>query len=451
VPKAGAIVCCALLLCACRKAPEPPVTDPPDQVEIITGAERLGWEQPARDVVELAGIGYAIYVDGAREELQAAACGAEAAAGGFSCSAPLPALTPGSHTLELASFIDDGGLLESARSAALRVIVTAPATGGGSSDPIARGSLARSVRAGVRLELLVADLDDVTDLAFTPDGRLLVAERRGRIRVMRQNQLLNQPALSMADELGATGRLLALAVDPQFERTGHVFAIYSAPAPAGGDAFALARFREVSDTLGDRAVLLDGVPASADPRAAMRFGPDGKLYVAFDDGGDPERARDGASLNGKLLRLNPDGTTPRDQEGATPVYLGGLRSPRGFDWHPQSGGIWSADGGAGRSGLLRSAMRQSVRGDYALPPPTHPSSMAFYNGKAFPFANDLLVASESAGHLLRLRIDPASEPVALDYLLEGVAGGVRSVAIGPLGVIYVSTRTAVARLVPDRG
>ena len=195
----------------------------------------------------------------------------------------------------------------------------------------------------LRGELVADGLEWPTDLAFAQDGRLFVAERRGRIRIIRDGRLLSEPAASLADTLGADGKLLAVALDPQFERTRHVFAIYTEPSRSGdrsGDRstepmFTLARFREVSDTLGDRAVLLSGVPASSpSPTAALRFGPDGKLYAAFDDGGDARRSRDAWSLNVIVLRLNLDGTRPRDATGATPVYADGYRSPVALDWDP---------------------------------------------------------------------------------------------------------------------
>src|SRR5438876_78800 len=83
---------------------------------------------------------------------------------------------------------------------------------------------------------------------------------------------------------------------------------------------------------GDDVVLLDRIAASSpDAAASLRFGLDGKLYVALDDGGHPLLAGDLASFNGKILRMNPDGTTPDDQAGATPVYSYGYRAPRALD------------------------------------------------------------------------------------------------------------------------
>jgi glucose/arabinose dehydrogenase len=100
-------------------------------------------------------------------------------------------------------------------------------------------------------------------------------------------------------------------------------------------------------------VLLDGVTAATpSASAALRFGPDGKLYAAFDDGGDAQRRGDAASLNGKVLRLNTDGTTPSDPASATPIYAGGYGSPVAMDWDPPTATLWAADRAAGGSAVV---------------------------------------------------------------------------------------------------
>ena len=376
--------------------------DSPAASETINGSERIGWDQPASEAVELATMGYAVYVDGKRLELTGVTCASVSAGAGFPCTARLPAMSAGSHTLELASFVNDGALLESARSAPLHVTLV-PQT--------ASVTNASVLRDGVTLRTsLVADgLESPTAIAFAPDGRLFIAERAGRIRVVRDGRLLSEPAISLADTMGAEGQLLAIALDPQFERTHYAFAIYTAPARSGALAFTLARFREVSNTLGDRAVLLDSAPVSfPSPAAALGFGPDGKLYAALDDGGDARHRRDPASLNGKVLRLDADGRTPADAPGATPVYADGYGSPVALDWDPPTATLWVADRSAGAS------------------------PFAFYRGALVP---------EWTGRMV-------SASTVLD---GGLASDVSCVAVGPDGAIYYLTARAIGRLAPDRG
>jgi glucose/arabinose dehydrogenase len=412
VPRLWIVICCLAMIACDRNSPSPPVVDVPPTTETITGNERIGWDQPAADAVELAAIGYVVYVDGARTALAGVTC-AEASAGtGFPCTARLPALTAGTHTLELASFVTDGGVLESARSGPLRVTMAALAQGAPAGDR------ARAVvrNAGATRDEIVADgLESPTDLAFAPDGRLFVAERAGRIRVIRppsasarQASLIGEPAIALADTLGAGVQLLAIALDPAFQRTHHLFAIYAGPARAGAAAFTLARFRDVSDTLGDRAVLLDGVTAATpSASAALRFGPDGKLYAAFDDGGDARRRGDAGSLNGKVLRLNTDGTTPSDPGGATPIYTGGYGSPVAIDWDPPTATLWAADRAAGGSAFV------------------------FYRGALFPAWSGRLLSAATL-------FDDSS------------ASGIGVVAVGPDGAIYYGTAGAIGRLTPAR-
>jgi hypothetical protein len=399
-----AIVCLSLAACDGKSPPSPPIVDTPGTVETVNGSERIGWDQRASDTVELATISYAAYVDGSRVTLAGVACASTAATAGFPCTAPLPAMMPGTHTLELASFVNDGGVLESARSAALRVNVVAQTTAARVNDT----SLA--ARSGD----LTGGFDSPTDLAFAPDGRMFVAERSGRIRVVPSSPAASarhagqvDTAIALADTLGARVQLLALALDPQFDRTHNLFAIYAAPSRSGDLSFTLARFREAGDTLGDRAVLLDGVPASRSPAAALRFGPDGKLYAAFDDGGEAERRQDSASMNGKVLRLESDGTTPKDASGGTPVYAAGYGSPLALDWDPPTGTLWVADRSAGAS------------------------PFAFYRGTRVPAWSGRLLGPDL-------------------FVAPPLRAGVTVIASGPGGAIYYGTAGVVGRLFPDR-
>jgi hypothetical protein len=94
----------------------------PGSGETITGSERFGWDQPAADAGELATFRYALYVNDARSEALDVSCDAAAAGGTFPCTSRLPALATGTHTLQVAAFVLDGGVIrESARSAGVRV------------------------------------------------------------------------------------------------------------------------------------------------------------------------------------------------------------------------------------------------------------------------------------------------------------------------------------------
>jgi hypothetical protein len=414
VPRLWIIVCGLAIISCGSTPPSPPRVDGPTGVETINGSERIGWDQSASDAVELATYGYAIYVDGARTDATGVTCGSSPAAPGFPCSAKLPAMTPGNHTLELTAFVNAGTLLESPRSSPVRVNVVvqtamanagaAPSAGG---TEAATGTRIPTLRDGVAARAsAVGGLTSPTDMAVAPDGRLFITERSGAVRIVRDGRLLSDPAVSLVDAMGTDGQLLAIALDPQFDRSRFVYTIYTAPDRSGAPAFTLARFREVGDTLGDRAVLLDAAPAASSfPSAALRFGPDGRLYLAYDDGGDTRRAQDPASLNGKVLRLNADGTTPND--ASTPIFAGTFGSPVAIDWDPPTSTLWIADRSAG-----------------ALP-------FVFYRGALFP---------EWSGRL-----------ITASTLFDGAsASSVSRVVVGPDGAMYYLTARGVGRLAPDR-
>jgi glucose/arabinose dehydrogenase len=463
--------CVAAAACDSRSSPAPPVVTPPGNNETITGLERIAWDQRAGDAAELAAIGYVLYVDGNRTSLTEVTCATTSAAAGFACSGRLPPLTPGAHTLQLASTITDGTLLESERSAALSVTVVRqiagderpPEVAERTTPPLTPGPIVTSDGTRLRLELVAGGFERPTDLAFTPDARLIVAERGGTVRIVpREARRTGEPAttplepvLSLADAAAGT-MLHALAIDPQFERTRFVFTLSSAAARSGEPVFTVARFRESGGTLGDRIVLLDGVRAgSPRPAGSLRFGPDGMLYAAFDDGGDARRRNDRASLNGKVVRLNADGTTPADQAGASPVYAEGYGAPAGFDWDTRQDPptLWVADrddaGGTLRAVIADAATRAGekrgvTRGAQALPRASVPASIAFYRDTLIPaFTGSLLVASNEGRHLLRV----AGQRV--ETLLQDQAGGVGAVAVAPGGAIYIANASSVARIVPD--
>jgi glucose/arabinose dehydrogenase len=448
---AALVVLATLTLASCggsnSTTPPPPTVPPGDAT--ITGNERIGWDQRATDNAELATFRYAIYVDGTRSELSGVSCDALQASGGFPCSAPLPRMSSGTHTLELATFIVDGTtLLESERTSALRVIVAGALTTGSSTGRSTGDRVVTADGVVLRVDLVRADLNEAADLAFAPDGRLFVAESAGAIRV----------AVHPSDPTVATpipGQLLALALDPAFAESHQVFALYAAKDPGGAPIFTVARFRETEGQLSERVILFDSTVAAAEPSGTLRFGPDGRLYAALDDGGAPYQADDLASSSGKILRLEKDGTTPNDQDGLTPMFAHGLHAPRALAWSPATRELWAADAPAPLEQVLivsrttSPRVRAMVRAAYRLPPPTTTAGMTFYSASAIPqFAGNLFVASDRGEDLLRIRFDP-SDPgrvASTERLLRNQLGPMRAIAESPDGSLYIATDTSLWRL-----
>ena len=433
----------AAAACGSGKAPAPSPGAASVNAQSITGRERIGWDQAAASFEELSAFHFAIYVDGVRSELAESSCSATAGSAGFPCTGKLPFMSNGSHTLELAAFqlAAEGTVVESPRSAPLTVSVTALTS---ATTPDWASDQLETTRDGLtlRADKLSEGLDRPVDAAFAPDGRLFIAERAGRIRVVTNGEIQDPDALAIVsgDEVSSLA-MLSLAVDPDFARTHFVFVLHTADS-AEGPVFRLARYRELRGRLAERAVLFEtGAPPAPQATAVSRFGPDVKLYLALN----------GDQSNGRLFRLNADGTMPRDQAGTTPAVAAGIADARGLGWDPESGILWIADDdgeAAHMSGLSISAppVRAVVRGRRALRPGIGP--LEFYTSDAIPaLRNDALIAS-TAGYILRLRFadDDATRVASSERLLDQRAGPLRAVAVGPDGAIYFCTDTALGRL-----
>jgi glucose/arabinose dehydrogenase len=324
---------------------------------------------------------------------------------------------------------------------------------------------------GVRftVETVARGLEVPWSLAFAPDGRLFVTERPGRVRIIRGTTLDPRPALTL-DDVNAEGEggLLGLTLDPGFAASGWVYLVYTARRAGDTPVNRLVRYREVDGELGEAAVLLDEVAgAGIHNGSRVRFGPDGRLYMTMGDANDAEVAQDLAALNGRILRLNPDGTTPRDNPFASPTYSYGHRNPQGLDWHPASGDLWATEHGASGNDELnlvqagrnygwpvieanetRPGMEPPIR---FYSPAIAPSGASFYRGAAFPaFQGNLFFATLRGQHLHRVRFD-RTDPrrvLAEERLLEGRFGRLRDVVSGPDGALYVSTSNRDGRAQP---
>jgi glucose/arabinose dehydrogenase len=258
--------------------------------------------------------------------------------------------------------------------------------------------------------------------------------------------------------------------------------VYTARRGDGTAVNRLVRYRDVNNTLAERAVLLDDIPAaSIHDGSRVRFGPDGKLYLTMGDAADPSVAQDLASLNGKILRLNEDGTAPRDNPFSSPLHSYGHRNPQGIDWHPSSGDLWETEHGATGNDEVNQIVagrnygwpviegRQSRSGMQTpvllFDPSIAPSGASFYRGSAFPgFQNDFFFGALRGAHIHRVRFDPSNprRVVADERLLEGKFGRIRDVVPGPDGALYFCTSNRdgrgnpvadddrIARIVPAR-
>ena len=197
-------------------------------------------------------------------------------------------------------------------------------------------------------DTLIAQVNKPTAMAVAPDGRLFVAQKAnnniGKLRVIKNNQLLDKPFLKVTTDTSYFQGLLGVTLDPNFSQNRYVYVFYTATSPTVHNR--VSRFTANGDVAvpGSEKVILDLPPLSAASEhnhygGALRFGPDGKLYVGVGDDTTPANAQLLSSLNGKILRIDSDGTIPSDNPFDDPNNLGqklpiwalGLRQPYSLD------------------------------------------------------------------------------------------------------------------------
>ena len=223
---------------------------------------------------------------------------------------------------------------------------------------------AATLPAGCTESQVATGLQDPTTMAFAPDGRLFVAEQAGKLRIIDNNDtLLSTPAVDLSGRIDSTGErgLLGVAFDPAFSQNHYVYLYYTMRATASAPAHnRVVRFTARGDrlllsseklllrlnNLGDRTNHNGG---------AIHFGKDGKLYVAVGENGNPDNAQTLRNLLGKMLRINKNGTIPRDNPyyendrvvgKNKAIWARGLRNPYSFAVQPGTGRIHINDVGA---------------------------------------------------------------------------------------------------------
>jgi glucose/arabinose dehydrogenase len=316
--------------------------------------------------------------------------------------------------------------------------------------------------------VVVQGLDTPWAIDFAPDGRIFITERPGRIRVVKDGQLFAEPWITLeVVEVGESG-LMGLALDPQFAQNRFVYAAYTVRTPGGQLQNRLARLKDdPAAGAGGRGtldrVLLENLPgAQLHDGARVKFGPDGKLYVTMGDAQNPQAAQDRALLNGKILRINPDGSIPPDNPfPGSPVYSYGHRNPQGLAWQPGTGRLYSTEHGPSGSPCCQDELNYIEPGkNYGWPVITGdrtqegmvspilqsgasttwaPAGMTFVSRG--PWAGALLFTGLRGAALYKVTLDPGDprRVAGFETLFERQFGRLRDVAEGPDGALYLLT------------
>ncbi|HWN03233.1 MAG TPA: PQQ-dependent sugar dehydrogenase [Candidatus Dormibacteraeota bacterium] len=347
-----------------------------------------------------------------------------------------------------------------------------------------RSPTPKPVKLAAKVTDVAVGLEHPWGVELLPDGRFLVTERPGRLRVVNRDGRLSAP-LTGVPEVYARGQggLLDVALSPGFAQDRLIYLSF-AERGSGGAGTAVARGRLGERGLEDTQVIwrqqpkVDGSYNHWGSRLVFR--PDGTLFVTLGDRFvHSERAQDLSTTIGKIVRINPDGSVPRDnpfvgRAGALPeIWSYGHRNvqaavldARGELWtvehgarggdelnNPQPGKnygwpviTYGVDYSGARIGIGTShpGMEQPV---YYWDPVIAPSGATFYSGTAFPdWRGDLLVGSLRPGALVRLRIANGRVTVEERYLDE-LGERIRDVREGPDGAIYLLTDSSRGRLI----
>lgn len=344
-------------------------------------------------------------------------------------------------------------------------------------------------------------------LAFLPDGRMLVTERRaGKLRVVAKDGTLAEAAVEGTPAVfsGGQGGLLDVVLDPAFKTNGLVYLSYAEPNADGTNNTAVARGKWVDGStprLDGLTVIYRQRPALASPLhfgSRLVFARDGKLFVTQGERSIPagqKQAQDLASGLGKIVRINPDGSIPKDnpfvgKDGARPeIFSYGNRNVQAAALHPQTGELWEVEFGPqsgdeiniirkGRDygwptityGVNYGPAKTPITGGetqrpgmeqplYYWDPTIAPSGMIFYTGSLFPkWKGSLLIAGKQpqglpGGFVTRLTLK--GEKVVGEERLETPApANWRDIRQGPDGAVYLlkdGTAGAIVKLTPKKG
>jgi aldose sugar dehydrogenase len=321
-------------------------------------------------------------------------------------------------------------------------------------------------------EVVAKGLEVPWGLAFLPRGDVLVTERPGRVRLLREGQLVPQPVANVRIANSAEGGLLGIAAHPDFA-SNRLFYLYVTTDVGGKTRNRVERWVLAEDHASaafDR-VILDDIPSAAyHDGGRLRFGPDGMLYVGTGDARDPELSQKVDSLAGKLLRITPEGDIPEDNPfPGKAAFITGIRNTQGFDWKDKDT-LYVTDHGPSGDTNRRGHDEVSVakKGDNLGWPTVYscetkeglvspsltweqavpPGGAAVYTGDSIAeWKGSLLVGALRAQHLHRVVFD-AQQPhrVALhEVYLQDTWGRLREVTLGPDRHLYVTTSNCDGR------
>ena len=332
----------------------------------------------------------------------------------------------------------------------------------------------------IRVSVVAKGLSHPWAITFLPNDDMLVTERAGRLRLVRDGMLDPQEISGVPTvRTDGNGGLMDVAVHPQFDENRLVYLTYTKPVGGGKGAPALARGRLEAGTLVDvrDLIVTEAYEGNSGLNGRVVFGRDGKVYMST-GGRVTDVSQNPMSLRGKVLRLNDDGTVPDDNpfvkhdDHRPEIYSFGHRNTLGLILHPVTGEIWQHENGpnggddinivlAGRNygwpvvsfGRDYSGARlyEPTRDGMETPlvvwlPAIAAAGMAVYTGDQFPaWKGNVFVGSlreggiPGTGHLERIVFNEKTEELRRETMLTELRQRIREVRQGPDGLLYVLT------------
>ena len=334
-----------------------------------------------------------------------------------------------------------------------------------------------------RVETITQGLVHPWGMAFLPDGRMLVTERPGRLRIITPNGHVSKPVSGLPRiAVIGQGGLLDVAPHPDFKANKLIYFSFAEPGP-GGQGTSVARARLEGNALKDVTIIFRQKPKLSGGfhfGSRLVFAPDGTLYISMGDRGRMNRAQDTRNHQGTITRVNDDGSIPKDNpfvnspDALPEIYTYGNRNVQGLALNPWTGIVWAQEHGpkgGDEVNILKSGanygwpvitygidydgsiisnlthkqgMQQPV---LHWTPSIAPSGMAFYEGDRFPqWKGDLFVGALKDRHLRRIDLD-GDRVVGQEILLSELGERIRDVRSGPDGYLWVLTDAPQGRLI----
>lgn len=299
------------------------------------------------------------------------------------------------------------------------------------------------------IKTVAQNLDIPWEIAFLPNGDMLVTERSGKLlKIGPETKVIKE--IEGVKHIGEGG-LLGLAIHPNFSKNNFIY-LYFTTQDSGGITNRVERYNFFGDTLSERKIILEGIRGSFNHDGGrIVFGPDGYLYITTGDAENPNLAQDKNSLNGKILRIKDNGSIPSDNPFENAIYSLGHRNPQGLTWD-KDGTLWETEHGPSgvqtgydevniiikganygwpiikgdqtKEGLVTPIIQSGATDTWA------PSGMAFWNGSLF-------FSGLRGEALYEAKINGKKLDLITHFKQE--YGRIRAVVLGKDGLIYFST------------